>query len=153
MVKIELNDIWNKDFRIKQKISVFKQKENRFRHILKDEMKKENKQNTKKQKIGYERLNNMGYIIISFRYTGLRNESSYMITKKTINDAKMENIIKLKNCPQFIDIYIERLEKNDNRVQRLGLDLSVIKTKTFYEIELIRNILGKKTREYINVFY
>ena len=76
-----------------------------------------------------------------------------MIPKQTINDAKMENIIKLKNCPQFIDIYIERLEKNDNRVQRLGLDLSVIKTKTFYEIELIRNILGKKTREYINVFY
>ena len=145
LVKLNKEMFWSKDFSKKGSIQDFKLNKNRLGQRFKTEIVKTNN----KRNIGYDKFNKMGFYILSLRYID-KNKSQYVIVNKkeaesVINMNQNDSII-LKDCPSSIDIYIERLQKNDPRMEKVNYDFDFIKSHEFYEIILMGNDGFKKIR-------
>lgn len=144
LVKINKEMFWSKDYRKTANINDFKLKGNSLKSNFQIDKSKIVKTNNRRQ-VGYDKFNKLGFYIMSIRYVR-KQESHYVIINKArakiLNSGdKDEEVIVLKSCPTFIDIYIERLQKNDVRLQRIAnsYELDYFKTHEFYYIQLVRN--------------
>ncbi len=155
MVKISKDMFWSKDFRKTTDINAFKLRSNSLNKMSFSNRDSIPKTNNRK-KVSYDKFNNLGFYIMSIRYVN-NTESHYVIVNKSkannIKHDQEKDVIILKSCPTFIDIYVERLLKNDIRLEKIAsqYDFDYIKTHEFYYIELVRNDGFEKEVEAKNI--
>jgi hypothetical protein len=153
MVKIDINNFWSKDYDKRVDITEHRIVKNK----LFNSRQNGNSIKINRQEISYDKLNKLGYYILSLRYVD-NNKSDYSIVEKSraspLKDSKYGDIVILKNCPAFIKIMSERLQKNDYRLEKVvdKYDMEYIKKHEFYFFELIRDEGFKKEVVFKNIY-